>query len=111
MWLNCGADAPIDFILVVRSANVYRIRFMDAKHRTSTKSGIPRKDIMKKAAKVHSTMAKGISKLLGQPTETFCRKHVLLTTNRRTKSAGVLSPTTFCWHPWSHFAFGEFSGW
>jgi hypothetical protein len=107
LWLCCGGDAPIDYILIVRNDDeTVEVRFMDAKHCSGASdfSSAERREMRRKAKMVHGGLMREVQKKLPQVTVAdFTDAHLLIV--RNVASPDDLSPATFRWQPWSSIMF------
>jgi hypothetical protein len=109
LWLCCGGDAPMDYILIVRNDdNTVEVRFMDAKHcsRASDFTSAVRREMRRKAEMIHGGLMRELPKhLAGVAVTRFADAHLLIV--RNVASPDDLSPATFRWQPWSSMMFLE----
>ena len=106
LWMRFGSEAPLDYMLLVRrEGNHMEVRFGDAKHHMPDKKSLPceRRDVCQKAGLVHEGLQKQLLKMDMRLDAFDKNKHVLLFTNVPNETA--VSPSTFCWSPWTPFLF------
>jgi hypothetical protein len=107
VWLHCGGNAPIDFILVVRlDVQRYCLRFMDAKH-TTVGNTPDAQDVIGKARENHAAIAAKMEAQVANAkiVDAFDEAHVLVLTNAAADRPNLLGPKQFHWRPWSDILF------